>query len=158
MVEDIGTEWYMLFDKDNIENKNKNCFILNKLSKYFGHYNNIVSCVCYVKYNLNLHIKINPEEWILISLNKHRHLFTNIFLCYILKAENTQLDAKFIEFQMSLMKVKEWLTKADSAISSHDHLPVIQRLSEYEQEKMKVGCLENSLLFIDIVYTFFHFF
>lgn len=84
-------------------------------------------------------------------------MFTNIFL-YILKAENTQLDAKFIEFQMSLMKVKEWLTKADSAISSHDHLPVIQRLSEYEQEKMKVGCLENSLLFIDIVYAFFHFF
>lgn len=58
------------------------------------------------------------------------------------------------------MKVKEWLTKADSAISSHDHLPVTQRLSEYEQEKMKVGCLENSLfnLFIDIVYAFFHFF
>ena len=56
---------------------------------------------------------------------------------------------------MSLMKVKEWLTKADIAISSHDDLPVEQKLSEYEKEKIKVGYLYILLLFINFVYGVF---
>ncbi|XP_061169275.1 dystrophin-like isoform X1 [Saccostrea echinata] len=53
------------------------------------------------------------------------------------------LELLFVDFQTSLMKVKEWLAKAESTLSAHEQLPVYQQMSDYEKEK--IGILQAEI-------------
>jgi len=44
----------------------------------------------------------------------------------------------FIEFQSSLMKVKEWLARTEGALQTIEELPVQQQLTDLQREKVKV--------------------
>ncbi|XP_078330229.1 dystrophin-like isoform X4 [Crassostrea virginica] len=48
----------------------------------------------------------------------------------------SSLELLFVDFQTSLMKVKEWLTKAEGTLGAHEQLPVYQQMSEHEKDKI----------------------
>lgn len=48
----------------------------------------------------------------------------------------SSLELLFVDFQTALMKVKEWLTKAEGTLMAHEQLPVYQQMSDHEKEKI----------------------
>ena len=49
------------------------------------------------------------------------------------------LEILFVDFQTALMKVKEWLTAAETTLGLHEELPVYQQMSDLEKEKLSVS-------------------
>jgi dystrophin len=55
---------------------------------------------------------------------------------FIEQDDINSLEILFVDFQTSLIKVKEWLTKAEGTLVAHEQLPVYQQMSDYEREKI----------------------
>lgn len=55
----------------------------------------------------------------------------------------SSLELLFVDFQTALMKVKEWLTKAEGTLMAHEQLPVYQQMSDHEKEK--IGDLQSEI-------------
>ncbi|XP_069136952.1 dystrophin-like isoform X1 [Argopecten irradians] len=54
-----------------------------------------------------------------------------------LQKDLSDLETLFVEFQMSLMKVKDCLARTEGVLEEHEKLPVQQQASELQREKMK---------------------
>ncbi|XP_052832324.1 dystrophin isoform X2 [Octopus bimaculoides] len=77
-------------------------------------------------------LKVNAlkQQW-----NEFEEILAKQKLQY--ETEKAQLDVKFVEFEISLMKVKDWLNKAEMVISNHERLSSEQKVSTVERDKMK---------------------
>ena len=67
-----------------------------------------------------------------------------------LQEELNSVDSLFVEFQATLMKVKEWMTHTEGILGSHDNMSSEQQRSEHWVDKIKVRHHGRRLL------NFFH--
>ena len=58
-----------------------------------------------------------------------------------LQEELNSVDTLFVEFQATLMKVKDWMTHTEGILGSHDNLPQEQQRTDHWVDKIKVGFL-----------------
>ncbi|KAK3089530.1 hypothetical protein FSP39_004327 [Pinctada imbricata] len=61
----------------------------------------------------------------------------------LLQDEISSLEILFVDFQTTLMKVKEWLGAAETTLSAHEKLPVYQQVSDVQ--KQAINSLEGEL-------------